>query len=114
MPFGNVFNAFETHLQSLQTFDDLPKEEWLKKALNSEQEFAPGPDDDKNELNRKESLQRWYSDQRFVMEKKYLTRDLDVLTNPQKMKEYVENGVQGTLKNYFESHPIKKELKNLK
>ena len=47
------------------------------------------------------------------MEKKYLTRDLNMLTNPQKMKVYVEQGVQGTLKNYFESHPIKNELKNV-
>jgi hypothetical protein len=48
------------------------------------------------------------------MEKKYLTRDVGVLTNPMKMKEYVEKGVEGSLKNYFESAPIDEELRNLK
>ena len=75
MPFGQTFNAMETHLGALKTIDDLTVKEWLDKARNSETVFAPKPEDDSTERNRLESLQRWYSDARFNLEKKYFTRD---------------------------------------
>jgi hypothetical protein len=56
MPFGSSFNALQTHLSSLQKFDDVDLKEWIRLAENSEQEFSPLQDDDKNEINRKESL----------------------------------------------------------
>ena len=46
MPFGENFNALETHLPKLKTFDGLTIKEWLEKAKNSEQVFAPLPSDD--------------------------------------------------------------------
>ena len=73
MPFGSSFNALKTHLSDLKLFDDLELKEWVKIAENSEKEFSPKPEDDKNEINRKESLQRWYSVQRFHLERKYTT-----------------------------------------
>jgi hypothetical protein len=37
-------------------FDDVELKEWIRIAENSEKEFTPLPEDDKNEINRKESL----------------------------------------------------------
>ena len=45
MPFGDTFNTMKTHLKNLKTFDDLSIEDWIKKAENSEEEFAPQPGD---------------------------------------------------------------------
>ena len=60
MPFGEMFNGFETHLKKLKTFDDLGLKDWIKKALNAEVEFKIDLEkDDKDEQIRKESLQRW-------------------------------------------------------
>lgn len=61
MPFGDTFNSMEKMLPKLKTFDDLPLQQWIQKAMNSEAEFAPQPKDTKTEIDRKDSLKRWYS-----------------------------------------------------
>ena len=81
MPYGDTFDSMKTYLSKLETFDDLPLKEWIRKAENSEEEFKPSPDDDKNEANRKESLQRWFSTQRFIFEKKFLLTDFETLVD---------------------------------
>lgn len=85
MPFGETIDAMGTMLPKLRKFDDLTRTEWLKKASNAEEEFAPKSGDSTSESNQKDSLKRWYSPQRFVLEKKWLTRDAAVLTDCQKM-----------------------------
>lgn len=75
MPYGETINAMDIYLPNLKKFDDLDIKDWISKAENSEKEFAPRPEDDKNEANRKESLQRWYSLQRFILEKKYYSKN---------------------------------------
>ena len=56
MPYGETINAMNVYLPAPKKFDDLDIKDWIAKAENSEQEFAPSPEDDKNEANRKESL----------------------------------------------------------
>jgi len=45
MPFGETINAMETMLPKLTKFDGLTLPEWLKKASNAEEEFAPKKED---------------------------------------------------------------------
>jgi hypothetical protein len=97
MPYGETFNAMEKYLPNLKTFDDLELADWLKKAENSEKEFAVGPEDDSNESNRKESLQRWYSMNRFLLESKYMTRDYKLLTDSQSIVNYLNDMREGKL-----------------
>lgn len=113
MPFGRTFNSMDTHLGALKTIDDLAVKEWLMKARNSETEFAPKPEDDSSERNRKESLQRWYSDARYNLEKKYFTRDQSVLRDLNKFEEFVQKGLKGDLPLHFDSAAISPEYKNL-
>ena len=59
-------------------------------AEDSEKIFETNEQDDSNERNRKESLQRWYSTQRFDIEKKYFTNDENVLVDAGSMENYVK------------------------
>jgi len=45
MPFGETIDAMEMMLPKLTKMDDLPLDDWLKKAMNSEEEFAPKKED---------------------------------------------------------------------
>jgi hypothetical protein len=40
--------------------DDIPKEEWVIKARNSEKEFEITEEDSKRDIDLKESKKRWY------------------------------------------------------
>ena len=110
MPYGETINAMNVYLPALKKFDDLDIKDWIAKAENSEQEFAPSPEDDKNEANRKESLQRWYSLQRFILEKKYY--NTDCFDTAESMVTFVQGAMTGKVKNTFDSSPIEAELKN--
>lgn len=103
MPFGDTFNAMEVMLPKLKMFDDVPLKEWIQKAANSEQIFAPKPEDSKNEIDKKDSLKRWYSMQRFELEKKFYTKDINILTDGSKMSQYIGDIRKGKVPLYFES-----------
>ena len=75
MPYGETIDIMKEYLTGLKTFDDMPVQKWIEKAQNNKEEFAAGLDDDKNEVARKESLQRWFSMDRFTVEKKFYTTD---------------------------------------
>jgi len=49
----------------LRIMEGLPLNEWLKKAVNAEMEFAPKKGDDPKEIEKKESLKRWNTIERF-------------------------------------------------
>ena len=61
LPFGESIDTMKDYLPKLKTMDDLELSEWISKANNAEKEFAVAEGDDKNEANKKESLQRWFS-----------------------------------------------------
>lgn len=114
MPFGDTFNCFETHLSKLELFDDLPVHEWIRKAQNSEKEFAPKPGDDQNEQNRLESMQRWFSDGRFSMEKKYFTRDSSTVHDVSQLQKFIDGAMAGKGQLHFDSATLPTEYAHLK
>lgn len=74
-------DALKTYLSKLKTYDDLDMVDWLKKAENNEVEFAPHPDDDRMEANKKESMKGWFKTDRFIFDVKYVSNDSNVLNN---------------------------------
>ena len=56
MPYGETLDTMKTYLPNLKTFDDMPVSEWVKKAENAKEEFAAKIDDDKDTVQKKESL----------------------------------------------------------
>jgi len=113
-PFGEETNSMETMLPKLRKLDGLPLTEWFEKASNSEAEFAPKAGDSASERNQKESLQGWYSGQRFIWEKRWLTSDAAVLTDGQKMQEYIRSALAGKVGLHFRSAAIPKSDGGLK
>lgn len=112
MPFGDTLDSMKTYLPNLKTFDDVELKEWMRKAENPEKEFAVKPDDSKSEADKKESLQRWYSVQRFIVEKKFFTSDEKLLTDADTMTEYLKGTLAGKGQARFDSVPLPEEPKN--
>lgn len=102
MPFGDTYNSMEMMLPKLKKFDDLTVKEWIEKAMNAETIFAPKPEDSKQDIDKKDSLKRWYSMQRFELEKKYFTRDAGILTDGKKMSQFITDIRNSKVPLYFE------------
>ena len=47
------------------------------------------------------------------MERKYLTNDLEILTNDKMMKDYVQKGIDQKLEMHFDSATIPQTYKNI-
>lgn len=112
LPFGESIDAMGGYLSNLKTIDDVDVKEWIRKAENAEKEFEIKPDDDRNDANRKESLQRWYSMQRYMLEKKYLTLDMEILTDASRMTEYAQQILDGKGQTHFDNVPLPEEPEN--
>ena len=91
MPYGETIDTMKEYLTGLTTFDDMPVQKWIEKAQNNKEEFAASLDDDKNEVARKESLQRWFSMDRFTVEKKFYTTDMNILKESKTFVKYIND-----------------------
>ena len=72
--------------------------DWIKKAEDNEQEFAPHPDDDKMEANKKESMKGWFKTDRFLFDVKHTTQDQKTLYNSNLMKAFIDSTINGSAK----------------
>ena len=90
----------------------MPIDQWLTKAKNSDQEFEIKAGDDKNEINRKESLKRWYDQERFLFSKQYQP-DAEILMEPEKIYEYIKDALSGKIEPKLDNHENPKAYKNI-
>ena len=55
-----------------------------------------------------ESMQRWFSKERFTIEKKYFTRD----TEFDNLNKFIDNVMNGKQANFYDAALLQKEYKN--
>lgn len=84
-PEDKFLDLTDSYLKDLEKFEGLPKEEFFKKAINNEKEFAYDEKDNDTDRNKKDTLKLVFSPDRFVMSKMYHTEDLDVITHSEKI-----------------------------
>jgi hypothetical protein len=63
--------------------------------LNNEKEFAYLETDDDRERNKKDTAKLIYSPERFIMPRMHHTADKAILTNPEKLVDFVKTAVLG-------------------
>ena len=78
----------------------------MKKALNNENEFAYEEKDNDQERNAKDTKKLIFSPERFLMSRMYHTEDLSVLTNYEKLTQFVKSSTIGELPLYWESAKV--------
>lgn len=86
---NNIIDLFQTTLTNLERIEGLSKEEYLRKAVNAEKEFAYLETDDDQQRNKKDTAKLIYSPDRFFMPRMHHTFDKDILTNPEKLVDFV-------------------------
>lgn len=92
----------------MQKIEGVPTEEFLTKARNAEVEFKEAPGDDDREINKKDTSKRIFSVERFTMARMHHTNDKAILTNPEKLVDFVKSAVLGQLPLYWESEKVPK------
>ncbi len=92
-PEENIVNLLNDQLVNLEKIEGLPKEEFLRKASNIEKEFQYLETDDDRERNKKDTQKLIFSPDRFIMPKMYHSGDPEILTNPDKLVEFVKSAV---------------------
>jgi hypothetical protein len=105
---NNVIDLFSTHLTNLEKVEGLTKEEYLRKAVNGEKEFAYLETDDDRERNKKDTSKLIYSPDRYFMPRMHHTMDKEILTNPDKLVNFVKSAILGQLPLYWETDKIPK------
>lgn len=78
----NFLNLLDTYLHKIQKIEGLTPDEYIKKALKSDIEFAHDPTEEDSQRNKKDTMRTIYSTERFIFNKAYREDDLNVLTNP--------------------------------
>ena len=71
------------------------QDEYISKAKRGDIEFAYAETDDDRERNKKDTSKLIYSLERFVMGRMHHTADQDILTNPDKLADFVKSAVLG-------------------
>jgi hypothetical protein len=96
-------DLLSTTLKKLETIEGVSREEFLRRAKNVHEEFAYAPDDDDLKRNKKDTAKMIYSPDRFTMPRMHHIQDLAVLSNPEKLNDYVKRAVAGELPLHFDS-----------
>ena len=107
-PEDNVVDLLANQLSHIEKIEGLPKEEFKRKAANVDQEFAYLDQDDDRERNRKDTQKLIYSPDRFIMPRMHHTADRAILTDPEKLVEFVKSAVLGQLPLYWETDKVPK------
>jgi len=107
-PDEQYVDLLETTLTKLETIEGLPREEFIAKAKNAEEEFALLPTDDESESNKKDTQKMIYNPSRFRTNRMYQTSDLETLTDPEKVNDFVKAAVSDQLPLYWETSKVSK------
>lgn len=89
-PEDNYVDLFNVYLPNLEKVEGFSKDEFMRKALNNDKEFAYKPEDDDNERNKVDTMRMIYLPDRFIMQKMYHSSDIETLTNATKLTEFVK------------------------
>lgn len=108
-PDDNIIDLTVQHLPYVEKIEGLPKEEYFRKAKNNEQEFAYTASDDDHSRNRKDTQKLIYAPDRFQMPRMHQTDDKAVLTDAEKLAEFVKSAVLSQLPLYWETEKVPKE-----
>ena len=92
---GTVVDLLKSYLINIEKIEGLPRDEYFHKAINNEKEFAYAEGDDDQQRNRKDTQKLIYSPERFFMSRMYQTSDKDILTNPDKLVDFIKSSVLG-------------------
>ena len=97
-PEDNIIDLTQTpYLESLQNVEDLPLDEFMKKAKNVEKEFQYAEKDDDKEKNKKDTMKMIYAPDRFIMGKLFRTDDLETLSDASKLTDFVRAAINNEL-----------------
>ena len=106
---GTVIDLFKSYLVNIQKVEGMSRDEYLRKAVNVDKEFAYAESDDDQQRNKKDTQKLIYSPERFFMSRMYQTADRDILTDPDKLVDFVKSAVLGQLPLYWETEKVPKK-----
>lgn len=107
-------DSFETHLPQLEQIEGTSVELFKKACETAEQDFAEKPDDNDIEKNNKDTMKRLFSSDRFQMTAHYVQKDLDKLTDPDHLSEFVDSILAQKIKPQFQSQTEKRQKHSAK
>jgi hypothetical protein len=101
-----VIDLFKSCLVNVEKVEGLARDEYLRKSVNNEKEFAYSEGDDDHQRNKKDTQKLIYSPERFFMSRMYQTADKETLTDPDKLVNFVKSAVLGQLPLYWETERV--------
>jgi hypothetical protein len=105
---NNIIDLLQNHLVNLEKIEGLTRDEYLRKAGNIEKEFAYTETDSDTERNKKDTAKLIYSPDRFIMPRMHHSDDKAIISDPEKLAEFVKSAVLGQLPLYWESEKVPK------
>ncbi|CDW86371.1 UNKNOWN [Stylonychia lemnae] len=105
-PDSEFVNLFNNYLPQLEKVEGMSPDEFLKKALNIDSELKEIKEEENQ--NRKDTMKLLYSPDRFIMNKMYHTDDPEILSDFQKLVDFVKQSVNGELKCYWDTENVPK------
>ena len=111
---NTVVDLFKSYLVNLEKVEGLTKDEYLRRAVQADKEFAYTEKDDDHQRNKKDTQKLIYSPERFFMSRMYQTADVETLTDPDKLVNFVKSAVLGQLPLYWETEKVPKHKYSLK
>ncbi len=84
-------------------------EEYYKTCMSSDEIFADKPGDSETEKNKNQTNRLIFSTERFLAQKMYREDNLESLTNPEKLLQFVDEAIREERKLFHSSVPDKAE-----